>query len=197
MRKTIQEMDWEELLPEPLKRDARIYAMAKAIGAQKRKIAGEIWRARVWLEIERMPEEILDALAYDMDVRWYSGDYDLALKRKVMGSACMVYRTLGTAGAVKQAIGDVYEKAEIQEWFQYGGAPYHFRLLIDQKFEGTDPERHQQALERVNFYKNVRSQLDGVEYIARPDGTAIAHAGLCAAGIGMKIEQEVHGYGLE
>ena len=70
MRKTIQEMNWEELLPEPLKRDARIYAMAKAIGAQKRKIAGEIWRARVWLEIERMPEEILDALAYDMDVRW-------------------------------------------------------------------------------------------------------------------------------
>ena len=49
MRKTIQEMNWEELLPEPLKRDARIYAMAKAIGAQKRKIAEEIWRARVWL----------------------------------------------------------------------------------------------------------------------------------------------------
>lgn len=196
MHKTIQEMDWESLLPEPLKRDPKIYAMAKAIGQQKRKVAEEIWRARVWLEIQRMPEEILDALAYDMDLRWYSGDYDLELKRKILKSACMVYRTLGTAGAVKQALGDVFEQAEIREWFQYGGAPYHFKILIDQRYEGTDPERHQQALDRVSFYKNIRSHLDGVEYIARPDGTAIAHAGLCAAGIGITIEQEVHAYGM-
>ena len=59
MRKTIYDMDWESLLPEPLQSDKRVYATAKAIAEQKRKIAAEIWNVRVWREIDRLPESIL------------------------------------------------------------------------------------------------------------------------------------------
>lgn len=166
MRKTIYEMDWESLLPEPLKSDKRVFAMAKAIAEQKRKIAAEIWNAKVWLEVDNLPEAILDILAYDLDIKWYSGDYTTETKRNIVKSAFRVYKTLGTTGAVKRALKDIYENAEVYEWFQYGGAPYYFRVLID-----TTPMReqlsHRQIVAAIENYKPVRAWVDYVAYMQR------------------------------
>ena len=178
MRRTIYDMDWESLLPEPLYSDKRIFATAKAIAEQKRKISAAIWNARVWLEIDNLPERILDLLAYDLDIKWYSGDYTLETKRNILKSAFQVYKTLGTTGAVKRALKDIYENAEVYEWFQYGGEPYRFRVLID-----TTPMRenlsHRQIIEAIETYKPLRAWADYVAYMQR-------------AGIGISVSRKVY-----
>lgn len=192
----IYDMKWEELLPESLKGDSRIMAMAKAIGEQKRKIAAELWRVRVWQEIERMPEAVLDVIAYDLDVRWYDGEYPVAVKREVLKKLFSTYKTLGTPGAVKQCLGDIYQNAEIKEWWQYDGKPYRFKLELDAEYEGTDPERHNRAIARMGYYQNARSELDGIEYVGKAANNATAHQGVCGAGMIMVMTKEVKNYGM-
>ena len=43
------------------------------------------------------------------------------------------------------------------EWFDYGGEPFHFKILTS-AFEGYDEEKFLQAL---NSVKNARSYLEG------------------------------------
>lgn len=166
MPKTIYDMDWESLLPEPLKSDKRIYAAAKAIAKQKRAVADAIWNTRVWMEIDNLPEQILDLLAYDLDIRWYDGDYSLETKRSIIKSAFHVYKALGTKGAVKQALKNVYDAVEVYEWFEYGGEPYRFRVLIDTTNKG-ETISHNQIEAAIRNYKPVRAWLDYIAYMNR------------------------------
>lgn len=65
-----------------------------------------------------------------------------------------------------------------------GGKPYHFKLLIDATYEDVDPVRHQRVIDRVDFYKNLRSVLDEVEYY---DAGGLATEYFGAACIGCEL----------
>ena len=187
----IQTVEWEELLPESLKQDEGILAMLRAISQQKRKIAQQIWNARIWQEIDRMPEDALDAMAYDLKVDWWNYDYTLEEKRTTLKGCFRVHQGIGTKGAVETAISGIYKNTKVEEWWEYGADPYNFRLLIDATYEDADPVKHQQILDRVAYYKNVRSHMDNVEYYARPEGEAVAYGFVALAGIGMCITASV------
>lgn len=183
----IQTVEWEELLPESLKQDEGILAMLRAISQQKRKIAQQIWNARIWQEIDRMPEDALDAMAYDLKVDWWNYDYTLEEKRTTLKGCFSVHQGIGTKGAVETAISGIYKNTKVEEWWEYGADPYNFRLLIDATYEDADPVKHQQILDRVAYYKNVRSHMDAVEYYAKPEGEAVAYGMVAQAGIAMCI----------
>lgn len=195
MPSTIYNVQWEELLPEALRKDERIAALAQVIAKQKRKIADEIWRVRVWTEIDRMPEKILDLLAYDMKIDWWDDGYSIEEKRRTIKSAWSVHERMGTKAAVETAISAIYPGTKVKEWFEYGGDPYMFRLEIDATYENVSPEKHQRVLERVEYYKNLRSYLEGVDYVAKPDAYCTAYMGIEAIGIGMQMTVEVENYG--
>ena len=50
------------------------------------------------------------------------------------------------------------------EWWEYDGLPYHFRLSINVSSDETSSLKHQRVMARLELYKNLRSQLDEVEY---------------------------------
>lgn len=77
--------------------------------------------------------------------------------------------------AVETAISAIYPDTQVDEWWEYAGKPYHFRILINVTYENVDPEKHRRVLERVEYYKNLRSVLDEVEYYDA-GGTAAANA---------------------
>lgn len=183
-------------LPAVLSEDTQMRALAESMSQLLTEQLPDIEQAVIYNRIDDLPGELLDILAYDFRVDWWDADYSVEEKRRTLKEAWSVHRHLGTPMAVETAISAVYPDASVSEWFEYGGEPYHFKICIDATYENVDPLRHQRVLDRVSYYKNARSHMDEVEYIARPDGTAIAHAGLVAVGIGMTIEQEVHQYGM-
>ena len=183
-------------LPPALANDDQMYALAESMAELLTVQLPDVEQSVIYTRIDELPSELLDILAYDFRVDWWDANYSVAEKRRTLKESWNVHRHLGTPAAVETAISAVYPNAVVSEWFEYGGQPYHFKICIDATYEDVDPIRHQRVLDRVNYYKNARSHMDEVEYIARPDGTAIAHAGLCAAGIGITIEQEVHAYGM-
>lgn len=162
-------------LPLVLQQDKSMMALADGIAEILSQRPDEIDHLRIYSAIDRLPEQILDILAYDFKVDWWDGNYSLEEKRRTLKGSWQVHKMLGTKAAVETAISAVYPETQVQEWFQYGGLPYHFRLLIDATYENVDPAKHNRVLERVKFYKNLRSVLDLIEYYDA-GGTATVYA---------------------
>ena len=144
---------------------ARAAADAEALAAR----LAEIDRVRIISNIDALDETVLDILARDFKVDWYDPGYSLEEKRRTVKSSWRVHKTLGTKAAVETAIRAIYPLTTVEEWFEYGGEPYHFRLNIDITSDSGDRTRQKRVLERLNFYKSLRSHNDGVRYFLVPE----------------------------
>ena len=156
-------------LPDVLRQDEHMQALAVGIAEVLAVRPTEIERLLLYPRIDELPEELLDRLAYDFKVDWWDADYTLAQKRQTLKDNWQVHRLLGTKAAVERAICAIYPETKVQEWFEYGGEPYHFKLDIDLTASGFDKEREQRVIERVAYYKNLRSHLDSIYYFAQAD----------------------------
>ena len=172
------------VLPSVLARDRKAYALAKAAAKAIEEVSAEIPAAQIYTAIDKLPDDLLDILAYDFKVDWWDADYTLEEKRRTLKDSWRVHRMLGTPSAVELAISAIYPDTTVSEWFEYDGRPYHFRLNIDATYETVDQEKHQRVLSRVEFYKNLRSVLDGIEYY---DAGATAAVYASTACIGLEI----------
>lgn len=151
-------------LPVVLQNDTGMAALAAVIAETLSDRMDETESPRIYARIDQLPEELLDILAYDFKVDWWDANYTLEEKRQTLKDSWRVHRMLGTKAAVETAISAVYPGTQVKEWFEYDGEPYHFRLLIDATFESIDRDKHQRVLDRVAYYKNLRSVLDDIEY---------------------------------
>lgn len=178
-------------LPQVLRDDPGMCALAAATAEALSARPAEIDKLRIYPRIDELPEELLDILAYDFKVDWWDGDYSLEEKRKTLKDSWRVHRMLGTKAAVEAAISAIYPQTKVQEWFEYGGKPYYFKLQIDATDQDISSARHRRVLERVNFYKNLRSHLDGIRYIIHPEGVATAFTGASLCGNYMRLNVNV------
>lgn len=164
------------IVPPALTRDPAMMARAAADAEAMAARLAEIDRVRIISNIDRLDETVLDILARDFKVDWWDADYSLEEKRRTLKDSWRVHKVLGTKAAVETALRAIYPKAQVQEWFEYGGEPYRFKLDIDLTGELSDAARPWRVLERVNYYKSLRSHLDSIEFTIDM-GAAILYAG--------------------
>lgn len=136
-------------------------ALGKAAAEKLAKRSREINEILIYARIDKLPEELLDILARDFKVDWWDPDYSIEEKRRTLKDSWRVHKILGTKAAVETAISAIYPGTKVREWFEYGGKPFYFRLSIDGAKVQPDSEKHKKVLERVNYYKSLRSHLDG------------------------------------
>lgn len=171
-------------LPPVLKGNADMAALAEVLAEMFAERGQEAEHLRIYFGIDTLPGELLDILAHDFKVDWWDSDYTLEEKRKTLKESWRVHRMLGTKAAVETAISAIYPNTRVSEWWEYGGNPCHFKLAIDATFEGVDAEKHERVMEKVAYYKNMRSVLDEVEYYDS-GGTAAQYVG--AAFLGCEV----------
>lgn len=168
-------------LPVALQKDPSVVALAEAIAELLARRPEEIDRLRIYPAIDRLDEQLLDILAYDFKVDWWDADYSLEEKRRTLADSWRVHKMLGTKAAVERAISAIYPHTQVLEWFEYGGEPYHFRLNINITNDHIDSDKQRRVLERLKYYKNLRSHNDGVTYFAEA-APAVARAAGCVSG---------------
>ena len=151
-------------LPDVLKNDSGTAALASCTAAALAERKAEIDSLILYARMDELPEPLLDLLAQDFKVDWWDGDYSLEEKRQTLRDSWHVHRTLGTKAAVETALSAIYPNAKVMEWWEYDGLPYHFRLSINVSSDETSSLKHQRVMARLELYKNLRSQLDEVEY---------------------------------
>ena len=162
-------------LPPALRTDPSVVALAEALSELLAARPAEIERLRIYPAIDTLDEPLLDILAHDFKVDWWDPEYSLEEKRRTLKDSWRVHRLLGTRAAVETAISAIYPHTQVLEWFEYGGEPYHFRLDINITNDSIDSEKQRRVLERLNYYKSLRSHNDGVTYFVEAQ-PAIAKA---------------------
>lgn len=168
-------------LPVSLSGDPKMAALAEAVAEVLAKRREEIRKLRIYPNAAGLDEELLDILANDFKVDWWDSDYSLEEKRRTLKSSWRVHKTLGTKGAVETAIRAIYPHTKVAEWFEYGASPYHFKLDINVTGDEMDSAKQKRVLARLEYYKNLRSHLDGVTYFMESQ-RARAHAGAVSFG---------------
>lgn len=167
--------------PVALQGDQSPAALADVTARLLARRPGEVDRLRLYSAIDQMDEQLLDILAYDFKVDWWDADYSLEEKRQTLKDSWRVHKTLGTRAAVETAISAIYPETTVEEWFEYGGEPYHFRIRINITSDSGDTVRQRRVLERLNFYKSLRSHVESLKYFLKPE-KALAAAGAALAG---------------
>lgn len=169
--------------PIALQEDESMQALAAVTADALARRPEEISRLLIYPAIDTLDEELLDILAYDFKVDWWDGDYTLEEKRRILKDSWRVHRMLGTKAAVETAIRAIYPQTTVQEWFEYGGKPYHFKLRINVTGTAGDLEKQCRVLERVNYYKNLRSHNEGVTYVTEIKEPALVGIGAAMGAI--------------
>ncbi|EOS64586.1 phage tail protein I [Oscillibacter sp. 1-3] len=157
-------VDFTRSLPPPLKDDPEINALGRAIAEQLQITAKQIRQNIIYARIDELDEQTLDILAYDLHVDWYDHSYPIEVKRQTIKDSVKIHRRLGTKYAVETALGAVFPGTKVEEWFEYGGDPYTFRVIINATENGVTAAQQAAVLERVIFYKNLRSHLEAVRF---------------------------------
>jgi len=180
--------------PDSLKQSETMSALADITAELLAKRPQEIAQLALYTRIHELPEDLLDILAYDFKVDWWDPNYTLEEKRRTLADSWRVHKMLGTKAAVETAIRAIYPKTDVVEWFEYGGKPYYFKLLIDMTDEDPDPARRDRALSRVNFYKNLRSHVDSIEYTINMDPVTLYIGGAVSPDAYLQVPVEPDAY---
>ena len=172
-----------QALPRVLQEDENMYALAVAVIQALDARQTENENLSIYPSIDNLPEGLLDILAYDFKIDWWNGDYSVEEKRRTLKDSWRVHRMLGTKAAVEAAISAIYPETKVQEWFEYGGKPYFFKLLIDLTDVLPNPDAHERILDRIRYYKNLRSHIEEIQYTIRSHYDAYARMGGCMAAV--------------
>ena len=149
-------------LPHPLSNQDDLRALGSAAATVLAEYREDLRQALLYHRLRELPEALLDILARDFKVDWWNEDYAAEEKRKTLRESWKVHRRLGTKAAVETAISAIYPGTRVVEWFEYEGAPYHFKLVVQAENLQINPEQYQQVIGRVDYYKNLRSVLDSI-----------------------------------
>lgn len=120
-----------DALPKTLAEQPWVQALAEASRKMRRRVIAYADRTRLFCDIDEASEEALDALAVELQTPLYKNDYPLTVKRQIVKNSMLYYIRSGTRGAVEELLADIYQGAEVEEWFEYGGEPNYFRVAID------------------------------------------------------------------
>lgn len=117
----------------------------------------------IYPAIDSLNEQLIDYLAVQMHVDEYDDTENLDVKRQQVKQSFLLHRLKGTKYAVQKAVSTVYQSAKVEEWPEYSGEPYHFRVTgITAPMNETKTVNKLARL--INAYKNTRSWLDYVQF---------------------------------
>lgn len=188
MSETIYSADFVKYLPQPLTHDPKMIALAKAAEKELLEVSGLTERVLIYSRIDQLQEDLLDILAYDLHCDWYDYRYPLEVKRNILKNNIKIHRQLGTKYAVEKALADVYSTAKVEEWFEYSGNPFCFKVTVNVSQTGIDEDTAHEIEAKMKFYKNARSHCDGIYYRIDANSASVTAAARLLFGGGVKVK---------
>lgn len=154
-----------DILPAVLSDNAHTKALGYAISKAMKRLIEYCQNISVYAAIDNAPEQVLDLLALELNTQYYDDSQSIDVKRSLIKNTLAWYLKIGTVAAVEEAVEAVFGDGEIEEWFDYGGEPYHFKVHTT-TINSTD-EMIQELTELISTMQNVRSKLELVIVEAR------------------------------
>lgn len=111
------------------------------------------------------PPDQLPILAWEYSVDEWVPAWSDAQKRNAINVSFDIHRYKGTSYAVDTAVATLGHSSVIEEWFEYGGHPYRFRVNVNLAPEQVFTQEQIDQVVRVALRtKNVRSYLEYLQF---------------------------------
>ncbi len=158
----------EKAFPTEMRTAERI-ALAYAYDNQKKKILEHIKKVFIWADLENVDDDKLDFLAVENRVLFYDTRLAPDVKRNLIRNYLYWYIKLGTRQAMDEMASILYpaEENKIEEWHEYAGEPYHFRVYTTLPLMEDCYADFRLFIQKV---KNARSRLDQIYTLRRACG---------------------------
>ena len=155
----LEHASYTAIFPENLKKYKNLTAFSKNIEKTfKTYIVSKIQNLALFYNLEIQEDKVLDEIAWFFNIDKYRTDLDREIKIKLIKSAYWVHSKKGTKTAVISQLKNLNYEIKIEEWFEYGGRPFTFRLITGN--ESKDKNWLKNVLSLIEEYKNVRSILE-------------------------------------
>ena len=124
----LQELQLARFLPAFLQRDKTAKGFCYALERQLAKIVSAVSAISLYASLETLDGQVLDALAFQYHIPEYMTDFSVDTKRKLLQGCLHSHQLRGTVAAVEQVIEKIFGFGYVEEWFQYNGQPYRFKV---------------------------------------------------------------------
>ena len=114
---------------------------------------GDLWNPQT------CPAPVLPWLAWALSVDIWDAAWSEANKRAAIAESIAIHRRKGTVWASAEALRRSIDDAILEEWHQYGGEPYHYRIETTGGLVDAATYRYR-LLPALGAAKNVRSWLE-------------------------------------
>lgn len=153
----------ERLIPGSLRSDPSAFAyneMAEKLGSM------DLTPLLVYI-IDNVDASVLPYLAEQFHVTGYEGWRQAkndAERRALLKNAREMHRYKGTEYAIELAINSLGLTYNLKKWWEYGGEPYHFKIIFDLLDSGITADDQALLNALIDEYKAKRDVLDTMEF---------------------------------
>ena len=173
-------------LPSSISQDKTVQNICDAISLKVQELNRHAELVLLLPRLDDLSEALIDELAWQYHVDFYNSASDISEKRALVKQAIAWHRRKGTPAAVEELCTTVFKSAQVREWYEYQGEPYHFRVEMIR--EALPDVSVLDSLTRAIFAtKNTRSWLDGLCFYREVKGGFYFSAG-------MEVVKDVHIY---
>ena len=167
----------KQTLPSSIASDKTVQAICDAIAVKLVDINNKTALLLLLPRLEQLSEGLVDELAWQYHVDFYDYSASIDKKRALVRQAIAQHRYKGTPAAVEEVCTAVFQSAQVKEWFEYGGSPYHFQVVL---IEAPVPDETvvDNLVRAIKVTKNTRSWLDGMSFYRSING--IQYTGVSA-----------------
>jgi len=131
MAKTIYNVSLADLLPDGMLSDPKTQALCAAIDVENKFVVNAIGAVSVLDNIGNQPADATDLLAIEQGTPYYSQSLPLQTRQSLLSSTGQINAIAGTKAAIEKTLQEAFASGSVQEWFDYGGVPGHFRVLVN------------------------------------------------------------------
>lgn len=125
----LRDVQTARMLPAWMRADDVDAAAAGAVDRAVSAMARDLTLLTTWDRIDDLPEPVLDELAWALSIEWWDPAAPIEAKRAIVRQSDLVHAKKGTPAAVESVIAAYFDEGRVQEWFEYGGQPHHYRIL--------------------------------------------------------------------
>ena len=166
----LKNLQLTQLLPASIAADTKVKNISLSVETILQTVAGQTAAVLLLPHLDELPEAVIDELAWQYHVDTYSADFAIDVKRQLIRQSIAWHHKKGTPAAVTDMLSTIYASAQLEEFWEYGGEPYHFRVTVGE--DRTDSAQTiDDAIRVIKLSKNVRSWLDGIKFRRNITGT--------------------------
>lgn len=161
----LQDGEMADLLPPYLSNQIDVIALSYAFKMAMNKMLTFASRTRLYADIDRQTEDVIDLMAIELNASYYDMDMDLDTKRNIIKNALYLRMRAGTKSALRDLINLVYKSGDILEWFEFDGVTDQdigkFDVITS---ESSEQDSYDKVLKLIRQTKSASAHLRKVEY---------------------------------